>query len=338
MKQKSGILLIIVALFCMFSISCTNNKEDSGKEGIILKTVRFENELFAFDIYTLADSFVILHQKYPDFFSLFGNRIIEIGDPSEPGFGDALSQFVTDQAVHEIYNRVKIVHQNFKNPVQELEKGFETFGKLFPEMHIPVIYTYISGFNQSVVVADNILGISLEKYLGTNDPLYNQVYPPLPAYQRSLMNPDRIAIDAMLGWVVSEFDYKPEQDNLLSRMIHDGRNMYLLSKLYPNLSDSVLWGFSSQKMNFCLANERSMWTYLIEQKLLFSTDKFKLLQFTGEAPFTKDFSQESPGKAAIWIGYRIVDSYMRKNAKLTLPELMQENNYQKILNDSRYKP
>jgi hypothetical protein len=31
-----------------------------------------------------------------------------------------------------------------------------------------------------------------------------------------------------------------------------------------------------------------------------------------EAPFTKDFGNGSPGRAATWIGYRIVSQYVKK--------------------------
>jgi uncharacterized protein YjaZ len=57
---------------------------------------------------------------------------------------------------------------------------------------------------------------------------------------------------------------------------------------------------------------------------------------TEEAPFTIRFSQEAPGKAAIWIGYRIVEKYMRRNRNITLPQLMHNHNAQEILGAAQY--
>ena len=91
-------------------------------------------------------------------------------------------------------------------------------------------------------------------------------------------------------------------------------------------------------MDFCKVHEKRMWEYLIENKKLFVTDGFILNQFINDAPFTKDFSQDSPGRAAVWIGYRIIDSYMKNNRNVSLNDLMRETDYQKILNLSKYNP
>ena len=76
---------------------------------------------------------------------------------------------------------------------------------------------------------------------------------------------------------------------------------------------SVIFGFNPDQMNFCTNNESRMWMYLIENDLIFKTDQFTITKLTGEAPFTSYFTNESPGKAAVWIGFSIVESYMMKN-------------------------
>jgi len=81
-----------------------------------------------------------------------------------------------------------------------------------------------------------------------------------------------------------------------------------------------------------------MWATLIENKFLFSTDRFTIDKFILEGPFTKDFGRESPGRAAVWIGFRIVGAYMANNADVTLQQLMDDTDYMKILNQSTYNP
>jgi hypothetical protein len=81
-----------------------------------------------------------------------------------------------------------------------------------------------------------------------------------------------------------------------------------------------------------------MWRYLIEHDLLYSTDQLVIRKLTGEGPFTSYFSTESPGKAAIWTGFRIVESYMRRNPSVTLEQLMKDIDYQGILEKARYNP
>ena len=85
-------------------------------------------------------------------------------------------------------------------------------------------------------------------------------------------------------------------------------------------------------------NEKKMWSYLIENKLLFSTDFFTINKFINDGPFTKDFSNESPARAANWIGLQIVNSYRKNNSDVNLEELMKNNNVQEILTLSKYSP
>jgi len=152
------------------------------------------------------------------------------------------------------------------------------------------------------------------------------------------MHPGKIPSDAFYGWMVAEFPYNNEKDNLLSQMIYKGRTMYGIKQLLPEINDTLLWGFSSDQLQFCIDNEKGMWEYLVENKLLFETEKFKVIQYANPAPFTKDFSQESPGRAALWLGYRIIESLAKHNRELMLQELMEESNYQRLLNLSRYNP
>ena len=81
-----------------------------------------------------------------------------------------------------------------------------------------------------------------------------------------------------------------------------------------------------------------MWTYLLEHKLLFSTDYMTIRKLVYPAPFTVYFTNESPGRSVVWIGYKIIEGYMENNKDVTLLQLMQESDYQKILRKSNYKP
>ncbi|MBN1118288.1 MAG: hypothetical protein JXA77_13850 [Bacteroidales bacterium] len=334
LQLENKILLLLI--ICL--ASCNTKKDNIEPLEVSIKVVRFEKILFESDIYAIKDSVVSFQARYPEFLSLYGNRIIEIGDPQEEWFDEALTAFTTDQAIYEIYKRVVDVFPDIDIQTREIENAFGRIKAVFPDKKIPNLFTYVSGLNQSVAITEKFIGISLEKFLGENDPLYNQVYPPIAQYQKTLMTPGRISLDVMRGWISSEFDYQPEQDNLLSRIIFEGRTMYLLQKLFPEVADSVLWGFEKSKLDFCFDNEKQMWTYLIENKLLFITDNFRIMQFTAEAPFTKDFQDDSPGRAGVWLGYRIVEQYMNSNNDVSLNDLMHETNYQKILNNSKYNP
>jgi hypothetical protein len=91
-------------------------------------------------------------------------------------------------------------------------------------------------------------------------------------------------------------------------------------------------------MKFCRNNESQMWQYLIENDLLFNSDQLTIRKLTGEAPFTSYFTNESPGRAAVWLGFRIVESYMMKNPGVNLGDLMKNTDIQGLLEKAKYNP
>jgi hypothetical protein len=63
-----------------------------------------------------------------------------------------------------------------------------------------------------------------------------------------------------------------------------------------------------------------------------------IAEFTNDGPFTGSISKECPPRIAMWIGWQIVKSYMDHNEQVSLEELMNEKDAQKILSKSKYKP
>jgi len=81
-----------------------------------------------------------------------------------------------------------------------------------------------------------------------------------------------------------------------------------------------------------------MWKYLIDKKKLFNTELLEIRRYTQDAPFTTTFPRESPGRAAVWIGYKIVQRFMENNPQITINELLQIKDYQYIFQKSEYDP
>jgi len=108
--------------------------------------------------------------------------------------------------------------------------------------------------------------------------------------------------------------------------------------MMPDLPEEIIFGFTADQMQFCRNNEAQMWHYLVTNDLLFKTDHLTIRKLTGEAPFTSYFTNESPGKAAVWTGFRIIESYMQKNKGIALEGLLNNSNVQLILDEARYNP
>lgn len=331
--------LLIVLFFVIAATACKHNplKVDISNIDEEVQIVDFGNELFSLEgkdtLQTLAD----ISNQYPDFFNLFTYRVIKIGGMQDEHFADLMKVFLTDSMI----NVVKITTDKTfgtKNKLEkDLKKAFKYYRFHFPEKPLPTIYTYISGFNQSVVTAENLIGISLDKYLGRDCEYYQQLST-TPQYKVQNMHPNKILSDVAYAWGITEFEDLSSSTNLLGSMVQKGKLMYLMDAMLPQMPDSTKIGYKPEQLEWCERNAPQMWTYLIEHKMLYSSRRMDIIRYVNDAPTTSGFPTESPGRTGVWIGWQIVRQYMNKHPEVTLPELMENKNYQKILNDSGYNP
>ena len=85
-------------------------------------------------------------------------------------------------------------------------------------------------------------------------------------------------------------------------------------------------------------NESSIWAFFIENDLLYNTRLTEFMKFIHDGNSTSGFPNEAPAQMGSYIGWQIIRAYMNKNPEITLAELMQENDINKILSKANYKP
>lgn len=323
-------LLIILA-------SCTRNplKINTSDVLIDLRIKHLDLDLLKQKHDQMPAAIPALKSTYGEFFDIFTYRMIAIGGTDQPNFPDLLYSFVSDSLIRKLEISVS---QNIDTTKlrNELETAFKHYKYYFPEKNIPVIYTCISGFNQSVVISEKLIGVSLDKYMGADSPFYEQLG--LPAYKRKNMHPSKIVPDIMQGWADAEWPKSDKDNSLLSHMIQQGKVLFFLDAILPELNDTLKIGIPEKQLVFCRKNEAKMWTYLAEHKMLFTTDRMSIKRFIDDGPFTASFSEESPARTGVWLGWQIVRSYMKKNENIALANLMNNSDYQSIMNQSGYQP
>jgi len=265
--------------------------------------------------------------------------VINTGDINNTSFGDLLVRFCTDKLNNDVFTLTMKVYPDVKEIEEKLNEAFRHYLYYFPERKVPGIFTCITGFNNSIITGDSILGIGLDRYLGADCKYYQRLE--IYKYIAARMTPENIVPDCIYGWGASEWDFsmlKYTADNVLAEMIHNGKLKYFEKCMLPEIADEIIFGFTPDQLKFCRNNESQMWQYLIENDLLFNSDQFTIHKLTGEAPFTSYFTNESPGRAAVWLGFRIVESYMLKNQRINIEELMKNIDIQGILDKAKYSP
>jgi hypothetical protein len=338
--MKKPIILLVSLLLLMTSCKRNPLKIDVSEVPVEIEFKRFEADLFNLSLDSLDHALPRLEEQYGTFLTLFG-YLINIGEPENPLYTDFLRAFVTDRVNYEAYQETMRVFPDLNGLKEDIIRAFQYYHYHFPGKDIPDLYTFISGFNASILVDTSILAIGLDRYLGSNYETYERMG--IPNYVRINMVPDKILSDCVFAWGSTEFTMEGEtgqevSDNVLNNMLFEGKLRYFVKAMIPDEPDHLIMGFSPEQMQWCQENEAAMWTYLVENKLLFNTDHLTIRKLTGEAPFTSFFPKESPGKAAVWLGWQIIENYVERHPGTTLEELMANVGYQDILNGARYNP
>ena len=325
--------LLILLIGFLFSCNSGPKRPDVSDIDVKVKIQRFEQELFS--VKTNSD-LKLLRQRYPEVLPLYSNKVIGLGDSDDPDYMEYLNQFLTDSTMRQVADSVAKKFPALDKVEKELEMALKHLKYYFPKKQIPECYSQISGFNQSIVVARNLVGISLDKYLGKDCEFYS--YLGTPMYARGNMIPERIAQDVILAYALTEFPFKPLKDDLISNMIYQGKIRYFVQAMMPDKSEADVMKYSQEELDWCEENAELMWGYIIEQKHLFTTDYRTVIKYINDGPFTPGMPQESPSRTGIWIGWQIVKEYMAKHPKYSINQLMLENDYAALLRESAYQP
>lgn len=220
-----------------------------------------------------------------------------------------------------------------KKSIENLYKHIKYY---IPTFKAPKTISLINGldYDNSIIYADSLLLISLDMYLGANSEVYNS----FPSYLAQNYKKENIYPDVAKKILQKEFQlYKGR--SFLDAMLYYGKELYLIKKVLPQTPMPIIWGISEDKYNWCLHNESKIWSYFMSENLLFSTDKKLNNRFIDIAPFSKFYLEndnESPGRVGIWIGYKIIESFMENN-KISLHEMTQLDS-ETIFKKSKYKP
>lgn len=323
MTRFTGILLICITLF-----SCNNSNDKNVKEAPITDGIRrYEVSLFNIDTTRFEKG---IAEIYPQYTIFLGSSL-----PDENGMKQ-LRNFVTDPLIRKTFQYTMQVYPDVQWLNEGFNKAFSIYRKEMPGKEVPQVYTYISGFDIQMPVkyTDSALIIALDLYLGADFPDYREMGYPL--YISNRLSKEYILADCFkeIGWA-----NLPDAgtNTLLDAMIEQGKTIYFAEKMLPDEEKEHLLKYSPEQLNWVESNERNLWTFIIDNQLLYSTDAKSITMFMTDGPFTSGFSEESPSRTGHWIGWQIVKKYMENN-DVTLEDLLKDSDSQKILQQSGYKP
>ena len=279
----------------------------------------------------------MLYEQYPVFMPLWVEDILGIPSADTSFLVSQLPLFLNDTVYgfRHTNAREKELFADVRSLEESIGKAFARILWLYPETEIPSLYLFVSGFQTPIYFGEDLIGIGADMYLGSDYEYYNRV---VYEYQKQTMRKECIPVDVVSAFLFRTLPYTSTKSRLLDQMLYRGKIMYLTAQIFDELPSYEVMGWKKEQWDWCIENERAIWHLVMDKRDLFKTESLVLTSYLNDGPFTSEVSQDSPGRLGIWLGWRIVESYMEHNESVTLQELMSEGDAQKILELSRYKP
>ena len=330
MNNKLHIILAILTLSTFNSCDRVTGR-NSSVDSIHIN--RFDKDLFQLISHDTPKLQEKMTAEYPEMLKVIGLGIAEVGEMHQPDFYDRLVNYYSEPTLNQLYRDAIKIYDNIESIGADLGAGFQYLKTCFPSMQIPAVYMHVSGLQQNILVFDSLISISIDKYLGSDYPLYEDFF---YDYQLRKMTPEKIVPDYLKAWLLSEYPFSGNNRMLLDRMIYEGKILYIIHHALPQVIPEVLMGYSSSEYQWCKKNEKVLWQTIIERSHLYTPDAATTAGYFADRP--SDFiSNDAPGNLGNWIGWQIVTKYMDR-AKVSIEDLMNNTDYQEILSKSRYKP
>jgi hypothetical protein len=108
--------------------------------------------------------------------------------------------------------------------------------------------------------------------------------------------------------------------------------------MMPRLPETILLDYPEMQWQWAKNSEATVWAFLIENEMLYSSEMQPIQKFISDGPFTSYFGAESPPRLGAFVGWKIISSYMNHHPDISPEQLMKNYNAQEILNNSGYKP
>ncbi len=206
-----------------------------------------------------------------------------------------------------------------------------------PKAKISEIYSVISPYRQGIIVDGSTILIALNLYMGAdyagNDGFDN--------YFKSVRTASRIDDEVAEAMISINYPFSTsKQATLLNNMLYNGAIVYSILKLQPETTLAEALGVSQENLNWFEANEAKLWESLLAKELLYSADLMIATKLIAPSPISSPIASNVPGRAARYLGYKIVKSYVENHPGVTLETILSPGFYDnnQTLIEAKYAP
>lgn len=185
-------------------------------------------------LYLTTSDFSALQQmntEYPMQTRTLIEDVLRIGKVDDPQINTKFLRFYQDSTLQMLINEAEQQYANIDDINEDLNKAFLYLKGEIPGIEIPEIYAQIGSLDQSVIVGNGMIGICLDKYLGTEYELYLKPEYGYSLEQRKMMQRKYIVPDCVGFYLLSLYPMPFDKPiSQAERDIHMGRIQWVVNK------------------------------------------------------------------------------------------------------------
>lgn len=178
-----------------------------------------------------------MNTDYPIETRMLIEDVLQLCPADDPEVKTKLLTFFQDSTLLTISKDVEREFADMSDIEAQLQEAFARLRNLLPGIPKPHVYTQISSLDQSIVAGKGFLGISLDKYLGADYPLYLKYG--YSERQRSMMTRQFIVPDCVGFYLLSLYPLPEADSSHEAREQHRGKIQYIvnLAMDYPQFDN-----------------------------------------------------------------------------------------------------
>ncbi len=303
---------------------------------VALNLQRFDRDLFALDTNQLEAGLTTLAQQHPDFLPFFLQEVAhDQSNPNETPLA-ALTGFVKAPQVRRLQDSCAKAFPDLRDVEKSLTQMLRYHKHYFPERPAPRFVAAVTEFvGDAYAVNDSLMMIGLDMFLGERFSGYNPDF--FPQYLRRQFEPPYLPAKVALA-LASRIVGPPPGERVIDYMINNGKILYVTDLLLPEMPDTLKLAYTAAQLEGCYTNEATLWARLLDMNVLYDPLGPRNQKIVMPGPSSDNVFQEAPGEIGNWVGWRIVQAYMRRRPQTSVQDLLRLREAQQILTEARYKP
>lgn len=169
-----------------------------------------------------------MNKTYPMQTRTLIEDVLQLGQVNDPEINHKFLLFFSDSTLQRLIDDVQEQYANIDDLNRELTDAFGRLKDEIPSIDFPEVYAQIGSFDQSIIVGNKMLGISLDKYLCADYPFYVEHYTP---EQRKLMTRSMITPDCLSFYLLSLYPMPSETMTQDERDMHMGKIQWVVNQV-----------------------------------------------------------------------------------------------------------